>query len=78
MVVNVPQQQVIRLQLTQEQAEELAPLAIQAARNHQNVLFVAVTVPFWSEQGTVWEFQVVEIPARIGQKVVKLVRETKQ
>ena len=68
---------VVRLELTLEQAEQLAPLVMHGAES-KNTVFFAVTVPFSSETGTVWEFQVVEIPAKIGHKVLKLVRETKQ
>ena len=69
---------VIRLQLTPDQADQLAPLAIDAARSHQNLLFVATVMPFWSQEeaATIWELQTTAIPAKIGHKLKKLILET--
>jgi hypothetical protein len=65
----------IRIRLTPEQALQLAPLAIGAASQQQNVLFVATAIPYWSRQdeGTVWDLQVKTIPAEIGRRLKKLV-----
>jgi hypothetical protein len=70
-------QKVIRLKLTPEQAEQLTPLAIDAASSRQNVLFIATVVPFWSpgEEATVWELQTTVMPAKIGHKVKKLISQ---
>jgi len=69
--------EVVCLQLSPEQAKQLAPLAIEGARNGQNILFISTIVPFWSssESATPWEFQVVRIRAKAGQKVIRLIRE---
>lgn len=66
---------VVRLRLTGEQAEQLTPLVLQASGRHENVIFFAVAVPFWSlqDRSVVWELQVTKIPARLGQKVKKLI-----
>jgi hypothetical protein len=70
---------VIKLELTPGQTEQLTPLAIEAAGNRENVLFVAGAVPFWSPQNgeTVWKLQVVTLPAKIGHKIVKLIRDSR-
>jgi hypothetical protein len=70
-----PPQKVIRLQLTPEQAKKLAPLALDAGLNRENVLFIATVVPFWSpeEKATVWDLQVAKIQAKAGSNVVKLI-----
>jgi hypothetical protein len=72
------QPNVIKLPLTPGQTEQLAPLAIEAAGNRENVLFVAAAVPFWSPKDgeTVWELQVISLPAKIGHKILKLVRDS--
>jgi hypothetical protein len=69
---------VIKLALTLGQTEQLTPLVREAAGNRENVLFVATAVPFWSPQDgeTVWELQVVSLPAKIGHKIVKLIRDS--
>ena len=56
---------VVRLQLTPEQAAQLAPLALDAASKRQNVLFISVVVPFWlpDEGAAVWELQATRVPA---------------
>jgi hypothetical protein len=67
---------IIRLRLTDEQAAQLAPLVTEAAKHHENVLFTAVALPFWApDEGTIWDLQTVTLPARIGNKIVKLIRE---
>jgi len=68
-------QNVVCLQLTPEQTKQLAPLAIEAGKRHENTVFVAVTVPYWSRQdgATLWELQVVRIKAKLGAKVKKLI-----
>ena len=68
---------IIRLKLTAEQASQLAPLATRAAASRQNVLFVALCAPFWNGDGTFWDLQTTLIPARIGHKIIKLVRSQK-
>jgi hypothetical protein len=77
---SLPVPKVVRLQLTPEQADQLAPLTIKAGRERKNVLFVASTVPFWSPQDseTVWELQVVKVQATLGYKIAKLVRDSLQ
>ena len=69
---------VVRLTLTPEQASQLSTLVLTAARNHQNVIFLAVTVPSWlpEEGSTVWEMEVVSLPATLGQKFKKLISES--
>lgn len=69
---------VIRLKLTSEQGAQFAPLAIEASSARQNVLFIASVVPFWSpkENETVWELQVIKVPAYVGYKIAKLVRDS--
>jgi hypothetical protein len=76
-LTSTPPQKVVRLQLTPEQSEQLAPLALDAASNRQHILFVATVVPFWSpdEEATVWELQTTVIPAKIGHKVKKLISQ---
>ena len=70
---------VIRLQLTPDQVDQLAPLTIEAATNRQNILFVATAVPFWSQEeaATIWELQATAIPAPIGHKIKKLILDNK-
>jgi hypothetical protein len=70
---------VIKLKLTPGQIEQLTPLVIEAAGNRENVLFVAAAAPSWSAQDaeTVWELQVVLLPARIGHKILKLIRDSR-
>ena len=83
--MNIPQQhelsfdskRLIRLQLLPEQVEGLAPLVTHGSES-KNTLFFAVTVPFSCPSGVTWEFQVVEIPAKIGHKILKLIGESKQ
>ena len=71
---------VVCLQLSLDQARQLAPLAIEATRSGENVLFVAVALPFWSQDlgAVVWEFQAIKSPARIGHKILKLIHETQK
>jgi hypothetical protein len=66
---------VIRVPLSAGQARQLAPLVHRAAERRENVIFFAVAIPFWSleEQSVVWELQVKIIPAKLGEKVKKLV-----
>jgi hypothetical protein len=66
---------VIRLRLTPDQFQQLAPLVLEGARNHQNVIFLAVTVPSWSpeEGSTVWDMEVITITAELGLKVKRLI-----
>jgi hypothetical protein len=66
---------VVRLRLTSEQTKELAPLAIDAGINRQNVLFIATAVPSWSmeEETTIWELQVAKIQAKAGPKLAKVI-----
>jgi len=82
--VNIPAEQgvertfkVIDLCLTKEQLDEISPLVHKAARDQQNIFFIATAVPFWSaEQGeTVWHFQVAALPARAAYKIAKLIRQ---
>jgi hypothetical protein len=70
----------VRLRLSYDHAEQLAPLAIDAAQEHKNVLLIASVVPFWSPQndGTTWELQVVMVKAAIGYKIAKLIRDSLQ
>lgn len=68
---------IVRLRLTAEQANQLAPIVKCAATSGQNVLFVALCAPFWNEDGTFWDLQTTLIPARIGHKIIKLVRSQK-
>jgi hypothetical protein len=74
---SLPAAGIVRIQLTAEQGEELAPLVHQAAANPKNLLFFALAVPFWREDATVWELQTIVIPASIGHKIIKLVRPQK-
>jgi hypothetical protein len=66
---------VIRVPLSTEQARQLAPLVHRAAEQGENVIFVATAIPYWSsqDQTVVWELQPTVIPARLGQKIKKLV-----
>jgi hypothetical protein len=64
---------VVCIQLTEQQAERMAPLVQKAAAQHKNVLFFALDVPFWQNEAIVWELQATVIPARIGHKILKLV-----
>jgi hypothetical protein len=66
---------VIRLLLTPEQAEQLSPLALDAALNRKNVLFIATAVPFWSpeKEAMRWELQIAKIQAKAGGKIIKLI-----
>ena len=64
---------VVRLELTAQQTEQLAPLVRKAATEGKNVLFLALTVPFWRNDTLIWELQTVTIPARIGHKITALV-----
>ena len=68
---------IVRLELTTNQAAILAPLAIDASRNRENVLFISIAAPYWSPDAglTAWELQVCRLPARVGDKVSKLIRE---
>jgi hypothetical protein len=68
---------VVRLRLNTGQAQELAQLATGAAGRHENVIFFALTVPFWSPQDNslVWELQATFIPARIGANIKKLIEK---
>ena len=65
---------VVRLPLTAQQAEQITPMVLQASGRRENVIFFAVTVPFWSseDESVVWELQATIIPARIGHKIKKL------
>jgi hypothetical protein len=67
----------VRLKLALEQAEQLAPLTAEAARDGQNALFTATVVPYWKpeEVSIVWEFQVVRVQAKAGGKIARLIRE---
>jgi hypothetical protein len=67
---------VIRLRLTAEQTSQLSPLVLEASARHENVIFIAVTVPSWSQQdnATVWQLQATSFRARLGQKLQKLIR----
>jgi hypothetical protein len=64
---------VIRLALTTAQARQLAPLVHAAADRHENVIFIATAIPYWSsqDQSAVWELETVIAPARIGEKLRK-------
>jgi hypothetical protein len=64
---------IVRLRLTAEQANQLAPIVKCAATCRQNVLFVALCAPFWNGDGAFWELQTTVIPARIGHKIRKLI-----
>jgi len=66
---------IIRLRLTDQQREQLAPLAGEAARDGQNVLFVATVVPFWDkdEGAVIWRLEVIRIKATAGGKVKKAI-----
>jgi hypothetical protein len=68
-------QRLVSFQLTQQQTEQLAPIVLDAASKHKNVLFISVVVPFWSSVfgTTVWDLQVIVVPARIGHKILKLI-----
>ena len=67
---------VVRLSLTADQVDQLAPLAIAAGLERKNVLFVTSVVPSWStkEGETDWELQVVTVSAPLGSKIVRLIR----
>jgi hypothetical protein len=75
MLVNTQASSIVRLELTAQQTEQLAPIVLDAASKHENVLFISVVVPFWSPVfgTTVWDLQVVVVPARIGHKILKLI-----
>jgi hypothetical protein len=64
---------VVRIQLTAQQVEQLAPLVQQSIERRENILFVATAVPFWLNGTAIWELQSTVIPARIGQRIRKLV-----
>jgi len=66
---------VVQVPLSAEQSRQLAPLVHRAAERRENVIFFAVAIPFWSlqEQSVVWELQVKIIPAKLGEKIKKLV-----
>jgi hypothetical protein len=66
---------VIRIPLSVGQARQIAPLVHRAAERHENVIFFSVAIPVWSpqDQAVVWELQTTLIPARLGQKIKKLV-----
>jgi hypothetical protein len=66
----------IRLQLTPEQTDQLAPIVIEAAGRRQNVLFVAAAVPFWSRQDEANDFTIKfkTISARIVEELNRLVQ----
>ncbi len=67
---------VVKLQLTANQIEQLAPPAIAAGLERKNVLFLSSVVPSWSmEKGeTIWELQVVTVSAPLGSTIVRLIR----
>ncbi len=71
-------ERVVRLELTAQQAQQIAPLVQRAAANGNNVLFFALAVPFWQQDAIVWELQTTRIPARIGHKIIKLVSSTEE
>jgi hypothetical protein len=75
LVLGSPRTKVVHLELTNLQVDQLAPLVIEASGKRENVLFICAAVPFWSreEAATIWEFQVVTIPARIGERLKKLI-----
>jgi hypothetical protein len=53
---------VIRLRLTTAQTALLSPLVLEAGKNHQNMIFFSVVVPFRSQQEDIfWELQVTAI-----------------
>jgi hypothetical protein len=65
---------IIRLSLSAEQAQQLAPLVHRAASQGENMLFLSVAVPYRSRQEEiVWSLEVVLIPARLGAKIKKLI-----
>jgi hypothetical protein len=66
---------ILRIRLTAEQTKQLSPLVTEAARDGQNVLFVAVTSPCWSQEegAVIWEFEVCKIRAKCGQRVKKAI-----
>jgi hypothetical protein len=69
---------VIRFPLTSEQAGLLAPLALEAATNHQNMILFSVPVPFRSQQEEIiWELQTVTLSAKLGQKILTLINGSK-
>jgi hypothetical protein len=70
---------VVQVPLSAEQARQLAPLVHRAAERSKNVIFFAVAIPFWSlqQQSVVWELQATIIPARLGEKIKKLVLGSK-
>jgi hypothetical protein len=78
MSVSAGASRVVRLELTPQQTEQLAPLLQQAAADSENVLFFAVAVPFWRSGTTIWELQTTVISARIGHKIIKLVDSRKK
>jgi hypothetical protein len=77
-LTSAPALKIICLRLTREQAEQLAPLTIDAARNRENVLFVSVVVPNWSAEGSTWELQAIRIPAKIGHKIKALLLQAQK
>jgi hypothetical protein len=68
---------IVRLMLTSQQAAQIAPMLERASACERNVLFVAAAVPFWRDGALVWEWQLTLIPAKIGHKIVKLIRPWK-
>lgn len=75
-----PATEIVRLELTAWQLEQLEPLVQQAAAKRENVLFFALAVPFWQKEAraTVWELQATVIPARIGHRITNLLRTHRQ
>jgi hypothetical protein len=70
---------VISLRLTPDQEQQLTPV-VNGLEIGQNVLFVASVTPFWSpeQQETFWELQTVKLSSKIANKIIKLIRESKQ
>jgi hypothetical protein len=68
---------VIRFPLSTAQARQLAPLVHRAAEWGENVLFVATAIPYWSweDESVVWQLETVIAPARIGEKIKKLIQK---
>jgi len=64
---------VVRLQLTPDQATRLALIAGDAARDGQNVLFIATASPRFSEGETVWELQALRVKASAAGRVKKAI-----
>src|SRR5260221_4699080 len=59
---------VIAFPLTTAQTALLSPLVLEAARNHQNMIFFSVVVPFRDQEEITWQLQTVLIPAKVGRE----------